>query len=321
MLSPFRREALVSSGGLEYTSHGAVTLHRNRGRLGPRGGFISAVLRADRLFDLFQVGYEAEVPPGCSVSVQFRTYARGSEAPSAWIQVAPEDEPAMSSTCDRLQFRVVLTSSGDQAPVLSTLAIQQATHDTLPGLRAPRVAMCAPGVVPRRKWGALAPRQALKAIEPEKIAVHHSSEPRASQYAGASTIRGIQRFHMFERGWNDIAYHYLIGPDGTIFEGRPERLNGSHSPANGNKLGICVLGNFNRGAESITPRARASLLRMLAYLAGKYGISSRSIYGHCDFNSTDCPGDTLYGSLALLRSQVEVLLHRHAGTAACGAGT
>jgi N-acetyl-anhydromuramyl-L-alanine amidase AmpD len=48
----------------------------------------------------------------------------------------------------------------------------------------------------------------------------------------------------------------------------------------------------------------AALLDLCVYICGQYGVPAREIYGHRDFNTTQCPGDQLYALLPQLRSDV-----------------
>jgi hypothetical protein len=60
-------------------------------------------------------------------------------------------------------------------------------------------------------------------------------------------VRGIQGFHQNGRGWIDIGYHFLIGPEGIIYQGRPENVRGAHATPNTNKVGICLIGDYQGG--------------------------------------------------------------------------
>jgi hypothetical protein len=140
----------------------------------------------------------------------------------------------------------------------------------------------------------------------DTLVVHHTWSPNQASYAGAATVRGIQKFHMQERHWIDLGYHFILGPQGTVYRGRPESAVGAHCIPNTGKVGISLVGDFT--TEQLTPAARAALVRLLAHLAGKYGLGVERIFGHRDFMSTDCPGTILYGLLPELRAEVKGLL-------------
>ncbi|XP_035230647.1 peptidoglycan-recognition protein SC2-like, partial [Stegodyphus dumicola] len=59
-------------------------------------------------------------------------------------------------------------------------------------------------------------------------------------------IQRMQEMHLDERGWWDIAYNFLIGGDGRVYEGRGWNHTGAHSVNfNTNSLGVAFIGNFN----------------------------------------------------------------------------
>lgn len=49
------------------------------------------------------------------------------------------------------------------------------------------------------------------------IVIHHTTGNYETSLDG---MQHIQKFHSLSRQWGDIGYHYLIGYDGEIFEGR-----------------------------------------------------------------------------------------------------
>ena len=76
--------------------------------------------------------------------------------------------------------------------------------------------------------------------------VHHSVGPEDPLTLDAiATVRGIQNYHMDERGYWDVAYHFLIGADGSVYEGRGWNVEGG-ATGGFNDVGYaaCFLGNF-----------------------------------------------------------------------------
>ncbi|XP_033731549.1 peptidoglycan-recognition protein SB1-like [Pecten maximus] len=98
-------------------------------------------------------------------------------------------------------------------------------------------------------------------------------------------------------GFDDIGYHYLIGGDGTVFEGRGGRVKGAHSPGYNNRsIGVCLLGDFTKTLP--TTDATTSLKRLHACLQIKGVLSvNNSVFGHRDARPTECPGSKFYSSL------------------------
>jgi hypothetical protein len=142
--------------------------------------------------------------------------------------------------------------------------------------------------VDRRRLGPLG--------RPFRITVHHSATtPRQGSWAATcAAIRGIQKFHMVQRGWADIGYHFVIDRVGRIWEGRPASFQGAHAgnaQLNRGNLGILVLGNFER--REPTAAEEAALFWLLEQLTGYYGIGADHILCHRDLKATRCPGKHL----------------------------
>lgn len=160
-------------------------------------------------------------------------------------------------------------------------------------------------VVERDEWGA-APSTGLYAThEPVEVVLHHSWRPSRAQYEGASTVRGIQRFHQRAQGWDDVGYHYLVGPDGVVFRGRPDDAVGAHCVPNSGKLGICVLGDYDPDADEVTDEAWRSVRSLVLRIAGRYDIGPGELTGHRDYSPKSCPGDLIYERIPELRIAVE----------------
>lgn len=166
---------------------------------------------------------------------------------------------------------------------------------------AARNAVHALGVRGRDQWGAAAPnRGRLDAMDrASRVTVHHSAMYFRSQRptATAAHLQRIQREHMQGRGYGDIGYHYLIDPAGRVWQGREMKWQGAHASGRNNvrNVGICVLGNFVRGAEGHGPTQRqvGALRRLIVALMHDHGIPARAIHRHSDFKATECPGPLL----------------------------
>lgn len=124
------------------------------------------------------------------------------------------------------------------------------------------------------------------------IVIHHSV-----LYADddLSSVVAVQNLHMNSRKWADIGYHFCVGKNGTVFEGRKLTARGTHTEArNTGTLGICLLGNFQD--TSPTDAQLEAAQRMVNWLAVRLDVTH--LAGHRDFNDTTvCPGNNLYASL------------------------
>lgn len=72
-----------------------------------------------------------------------------------------------------------------------------------------------------------------------KIIVHCSD----SDYPHHDNIEIIRKWHVEERKWKDIGYHYVITKNGIIFCGRRLETAGAHCRGhNWDSIGICLTG-------------------------------------------------------------------------------
>jgi hypothetical protein len=189
---------------------------------------------------------------------------------------------------------------------------------------------------PRSSWAVdRPPKGPLSGEDVRFLLVHHSASRNGHTSADAPAIlRSFYDYHTSaEKGWDDIAYNFLIDADGGIWEGRAGSLAGPVAgDATGGNQGfsqlVCIIGDYN----AVQPSAASltSLVSVLAWLADRYGVStapgaeitftsrgsnkhpagttvtSPTITGHREMSQTTCPGDNLNAYVVgALRAHVE----------------
>lgn len=183
----------------------------------------------------------------------------------------------------------------------------------LPGAK-PAVAAPAPVLVkkvdpvawfiPRAKWAdqpIIINRVTPMGRKPFRLTVHHSSAVTLADGTRENgdpvkVLREIEDSHKQGRGKNEpfacIGYHFIIGADGRVYEGRPLAYQGAHATGDNNigNIGICLLGDFDH--HPVPKIQRARLIEVLDRLCAEHGLvaSSTTILCHKDFKSTECPG-------------------------------
>ena len=144
-------------------------------------------------------------------------------------------------------------------------------------------------MVPREGWGARpAEMWRMAAHTITRLTVHHAGSQQAT--TGPAQFRGWQNWHMDGQDWPDLAYHVIIGVEGTIYEGRDPVFRGDTGTiydTTGHFL-VVVEGNFE--VEHPTAAQLESLAGILAWAAEHYGVSPGTISGHGDHAATACPG-------------------------------
>lgn len=171
-----------------------------------------------------------------------------------------------------------------------------------------------PAIVPRVAWGGLPPDHRARsergfysetnptgwriyegelADHYQSVVVHHSVIYESDD---DSTMLEIQQFHRETRGWADVAYHFLVGKGGTIYEGRDWAVRGAHVGGyNTGSLGICLLGNFTE--EQPTDAQINNTRQLINWLATRLQLTHLAT--HRDFNpQTECPGDNVFNMSA-----------------------
>src|SRR5690606_35236405 len=140
---------------------------------------------------------------------------------------------------------------------------------------------CTFDVIPTSVWraGLAEPTWGTTYTKTENIAVHHGAGGvTISTYEqGLATISQYYSLHRNTNDWGDIGYNYLIGPDGSIFQGRevtPDKtytsdyIMGAHlCSMNSNSMGICIMGDYT----NLLPSAKAleSLYKIIKWKAKK----------------------------------------------------
>ena len=150
-------------------------------------------------------------------------------------------------------------------------------------------------IIPRSGWTANEPKP-FKQHEPLRITVHHEGTRLEVTDDAAKKIKAIQVWGMgTDRNWVDIPYHFLIAPDGKIYEGRAVTTVGEtateYDPTG--HLLITCLGNLEQ--QEVPSAQLASLIKLIAHACKKYNLPYETITTHRDNSTqTTCPGKNLY---------------------------
>ena len=120
-----------------------------------------------------------------------------------------------------------------------------------------------------------------------EIIIHCSATPEGRDVSAAD----IRLWHMRDRGFADIGYHYIVRLNGSIEPGRPLQKAGAHCLGhNSRSIGICYIGGLDTSgypADTRTPQQRHSLRNLILRL--KQTFPHAGIHGHRDFATKACP--------------------------------
>jgi len=120
-----------------------------------------------------------------------------------------------------------------------------------------------------------------------KIIVHCTATPEGRNV----TVDEIRRWHVEERNWSDIGYHWIVTLNGTLEKGRPEHIQGAHAKGfNKNSIGLCYVGGVDedmKPKDTRTEGQKGTIKCILEDLKGRY--PNAEIIGHRDVSSKACP--------------------------------
>ena len=148
-------------------------------------------------------------------------------------------------------------------------------------------------VLPRSAWGAEPPRGSFRRHRIGRITVHESGHAVRDESETRANLPAYQADHV-ARGWGDLAYHFVIGPEGSMYRGRRPSAVGDTSTTydpRGHLLVMCD-GAF-RWQQPGTEQIR-SLVVLLAWACDAFGVAPRDIATHRDLAPIPCPGARLY---------------------------
>lgn len=127
------------------------------------------------------------------------------------------------------------------------------------------------------------------------VTLHHTgdAQPLRPQDDPAQKLRNLQSWGAAERNWWDVPYHYLLGLDGLIFEGRDWHFMGETNTAYdpGGHFLISMIGNYEKQEPS--PAQLAAIADLMAWAVKEFDVPLARIGGHYNYATTGCPGTHL----------------------------
>lgn len=127
------------------------------------------------------------------------------------------------------------------------------------------------------------------------IVLHHSDDV-------CGNLDKYHRVHL-DKGWeHGCGYHFVIGNGTKSSDGQVEvsqrwkrQLHGAHAKTpdnlfNDHGIGICLVGDFERGSNRPSAAQMRALIRLTQYLLNRYNLPVSAVRGHCHCKATCCPG-------------------------------
>jgi hypothetical protein len=130
-----------------------------------------------------------------------------------------------------------------------------------------------------------------------RVDMHHTWHPTHASYDGVCSIEGMATYHTRDRGFDDIAQHVSIGPDGSIWTGR----DWNKDPAsvgfgmNKNVFMFEAIGNFDIGFDRLTGRQLDSVIAVIGIVQRHFRLPIHALLFHREVPQTEktCPGTSV----------------------------
>ena len=151
-------------------------------------------------------------------------------------------------------------------------------------------------MVSRDSWGARTPKEVehVTWTAGTPIRVHHTVNDDISNTLDAekAAMRAIQNYHMNTKGWNDIAYNYVIFKSGRVYVGRGRNVVGAHTKDHNDDCGIAFYGDYTKTTMTYKQ------VQAFRAIKSKLGLTGKNIPHSATFN-TSCPSKEIINKLGL----------------------
>jgi len=152
----------------------------------------------------------------------------------------------------------------------------------------------------RQDWGAVPPKWSTRLSRSEGMFLHYNGQAVAESVANGHTeavfawLRNVQRYHMNDQGWPDIAYSFCCTAAGDIVSLRGWGVVGAHTMGWNDRSHAIV---FPVGdSQPITNAQIEAANFLIADHDRRYGVGF--IRGHKQApNATSCPGGPIMGAI------------------------
>lgn len=232
--------------------------------------------------------------------------------PAAQIRIAAADDGAIAS----LSWELVEPRYPQLGAHVRQLAEDQPLYRGA-GPSEVDAELAALGVISRAQWGARPTGCSATENDWYRMAIHHTAGPQTQGGSVQEVVRGVQAYAQDSGNYCDIPYQYMVGYDGTLWEGRPPQLQSGATGGGNNdgNLAICFMGCYHpsgcpTGVPSVpTTEEMIGAARALAHTLSRLhniSMAADNVRGHREWpgNSTACPGDFVVPRLGDIRTEV-----------------
>jgi len=143
-----------------------------------------------------------------------------------------------------------------------------------------------------------------------KVYIHHTAGYYPKTVAEEITqMQTLERISLDTKGYSDITYNWLIGPTGTVYEGRGlNKKSAATNDQNDVSRSVCIMGNYQN--DPYTMMIEDSIVDIIDYMVlhdNLQAANGLTILGHREnplhLGATACPGDHIFVNLDSIRSK------------------
>lgn len=155
-------------------------------------------------------------------------------------------------------------------------------------------------IVTRDIWEARPKKENLTLLQtpvPLVIIMHTATEQCTSQSNCILSAQNIQNFHMDSRNWSDVAYNFMVGGDGAVYEGRGWLFVGANVFGYNTKcIGIALIGTF---INILPPKWQLEACQKLIEEGVRLNFIQKDykLVGARQLSPTESPGFMLYNEI------------------------
>ncbi len=304
------------------------------------GVYTSVISQTTTAFNAVGVRWVADAPTGTRIQLEVRT-GPTADAMGAWQPVIggdarSQDDDAQTTEAvlavapdsTAVQMRATLTSAAANAsPVISAFTLTTINSlrgpalspgiPRVPAISGPATRTSAPLLIQRTDWGG-APVAVIDRQTPRGI-VLHQIDATIPGNDPLPYLRALLTYQTDVLGWNDMPFHYLIGGDGTLYEGTaggPTAAVGRLA-AGDRAIHVALLGS------GFSEQQQDTVTRLLAWLGEAYAIAPGgqhtvealtpgaaatqrpNIAVHSEFAAVSDPGEAVRAAVGAVRAAAE----------------
>lgn len=130
-----------------------------------------------------------------------------------------------------------------------------------------------------------------------RVDMHHTFHPAHANWKGLESIEGMHVFHTRDRGFEDIAQHVSIAPDGAIWTGRDWNKVPASIGCNMNAGAFMfeVIGNFDKGFDRLDGAQRDAVIGVIDIIQRHFKLPVQALLFHREVPQTSktCPGSSI----------------------------